>query len=152
MELYNVVRYNIVPPLFLIFFTVATQWLVTAGNSTKTFSLSSIFNTGSSFSWTVVLVSLTWSYLSLKVPSKTFRGPVTPVGYEPVYSANGTQYYIVSLVTYLIVVWRFPSLPLDIWTNFDDIIATLNIFSLVFCLFLLIKGKLFLSKNKTKCL
>jgi len=83
MSMYDVVRYNIVPPLFLIFFTVATQWLVAAGDSTRTFSMSSILNTGSSFSWTVVLLFLAWSYLSLKVPSKTFRGPVTPVGYEP---------------------------------------------------------------------
>ena len=137
---YNVVRYNIVPPLFLIFFTVVTQWLVTAGHDTKTFSISSILKTGTSFSWSVVVVFLLWSYASLIVPSKTFKGPVTPVGYVPVYSANGTSYYIVSLITYLILVWQVPTLPLLIWTNFDDIIATLNVFSLLFCAFLLIKG------------
>ena len=74
------------------------------------------------------------------VPSKTFRGPTTPVGYVPLYSANGTQYYCVSLAVYLLLIWFNPSLPLMIWEHFDDIISTANIFSLLFCLFILIKG------------
>jgi len=113
---------------------------VAAGDSTKTFSLSSLLTTGTVFSWTLVLVFLAWSFLSLKVPSKVFRGPATPVGYVPLYSANGTQYYLVSLVTYLVLVWCLPSLPLDIWRHFDDIISTLNIFSLGLCAYLLFKG------------
>jgi len=145
---YNVIRYNVVPPLFLIFFTVVTQWLVAAGHASKTFSISSIFNTGTLFSWSVVLLFLCWSFLSLKVPSKTFNGPMTPAGYIPVYSANGTQYYLVSLMSYFILIWRIPSLPLDIWSQFDDIIATLNIFSLGLCLFLLVKGHYFPEVNE----
>ena len=83
---------------------------------------------------------LCWSYLSLIVPSKTFKGPTTPAGYVPVYSANGTQYYLVSLAAYLLLVWRVPSLPTQIWRHFDDIISTANIFSLLLCLYILIKG------------
>ena len=123
----NLVRYSIVPPVFLLFFKLITQWLVCADSSSKTFSLSSFLNTGTVFSWTVVLVFLAWC---LKVPSKVFKGPATPVGYVPLYSANGTQYYLVSLVAYLALVWCLPSLPLDIWRHFDDIISTLIIFSL----------------------
>ena len=144
----SVIRYNVVPPLFLIFFTVVTQWLVAAGHASKTFSISSIFNTGTLFSWSVVLLFLCWSFLSLKVPSKTFNGPMTPAGYIPVYSANGTQYYLVSLMSYFILIWRIPSLPLDIWSQFDDIIATLNIFSLGLCLFLLVKGNSLTLKSR----
>ena len=131
---YNLVRYSIVPPVFLLFFTLITQWLVCAGSSSKTFSLSSFLNTGTVFSWTVVLVFLAWSFLSLKVPSKVFKGPATPVGYVPLYSANGTQYYLVSLVAYLALVWCLPSLPLDIWRHFDYI-------SLALCAFFLFKGE-----------
>ena len=83
---------------------------------------------------------LGWSYLSLIVPSKTFKGPITPAGYVPVYSANGTQYYLVSLTAYLLLIWRVPTLPTDIWRHFDDIISSSNIFSLFFCLYILIKG------------
>ena len=85
-------------------------------------------------------LSLCWSYLSLIVPSKTFKGPTTPTGYVPVYSANGTQYYLVSLAAYLILIWRVPTLPTDIWRHFDDIISSSNIFSLLFCFYILIKG------------
>ena len=141
MGWYNVVRYHLVPPTFLIFFTVVTQWLVAAGNPAKTFSVSSLLNLGSPFSWGLVLSFLAWSLLSLLIPSKQFRGPVTPVGYVPVYSANGTQYYLFSLAAYLALVWCRPSLPLDIHAHFDDIISTLNIFSLLFCAYLLFKGR-----------
>ena len=138
---YNTIRYSIIPPLFLIFFTVITQWLVSAGDDNKVFSVASILNTGTPWSWSVVTVFLLWSYLSLIVPSNKFLGPTTPAGYVPVYSANGTQYYLVSLLAYLIMVWCVPTLPLNIWRHFHDIVATLNIFSLLFCLFLLFKGK-----------
>ena len=151
MDWYNVVRYHLVPPTFLIFFTVVTQWLVAAGNPAKTFSVSSLLNLGSPFSWGLVLSFLAWSLLSLLIPSKQFRGPVTPVGYVPVYSANGTQYYLFSLAAYLALVWCRPSLPLDIHAHFDDIISTLNIFSLLFCAYLLFKGgklKIFVSQMR----
>jgi hypothetical protein len=47
----------------------------------------------------VVAVFFLWAFLSLKVPSKTFLGPAAPHGYVPTYAANGTQYYLVSLVS-----------------------------------------------------
>jgi len=84
-----------------------------------------------------------WAFLSLKIPSKTFSGPTTPAGYIPKYSANGTQYYLVSLAVYLVTVYMYPDIPLDIVDNFGDIISSLNLFSLLFCTYLLIKGRLF---------
>merc|ERR1712123_262684 len=141
--MYDVVRYNMVPPLFLLFFTGITQWLVAAGHKDKQFHISNLFNPGSLFSWTVVLIFLLWSFISLKVPARTFLGPTTPSGYVPAYSANGVLYYIVSLAAYLALVFAVPSLPLSIWYQFNQIISSLNIFSLVLCLFLLIKGHTF---------
>jgi len=79
----------------------------------------------------------------LIVPSKVFLGPTTPAGYTPRYSANGTQYYLISLLVYLIIVYLKPTLPVEIFENFGDIIATLNIFSLVLCVFLIFKGYTF---------
>ena len=93
------------------------------------------------FSWSAVSIFLLWSFLSLKVPAKTFLGPATPAGYIPVYSANGVQYYLASLVSYLLLVFIAPGLPLAIFHHFDEIISTLNIFSLILCTFLLIKGR-----------
>ena len=33
--MYDLIRYNLVPPVFLLFFTGITQWLVAAGNKQK---------------------------------------------------------------------------------------------------------------------
>ena len=33
--MYDLIRYNLVPPLFLVFFTGITQWLVAAGNPAR---------------------------------------------------------------------------------------------------------------------
>ena len=108
----------------------------------RPFLISNLFDPGSFFSWTVVSIFLLWSFLSLKVPAKTFLGPSTPTGYVPTYSANGVQYYLISLAAYLVLVMAMPSLPLTIWHQFGQIISSLNIFSLVLCIFLLIKGGL----------
>jgi hypothetical protein len=44
-------------------------------------------------------------------------------------------------------VYLVPELPLEIYDNFADIVATLNVFSLLFCVFLIFKGK---KKKKLK--
>ena len=56
------------------------------------------------------------------------------------YSANGVQFYLVSLASYLLLVYLLPDLPIQIYKNFPEIISSLNIFSLLFCVGLLIKG------------
>jgi len=141
--LYDLLRYYVIPPLFVLFFTGTTQLLVAIANPFRRTDISSLLNTGTTFSWTVVAVFMVWTFLSLKVPSAIFDGPATPTGYVPRYSANGTQFYFVSLACYLILVYMFPNLPVEIFDNFGDIVSTLNVFSLVFCVFLLIKGRWF---------
>ena len=68
------------------------------------------------------------------------------------YSANGVQFYLVSLVSYLLLVYLLPDLPIQIYKNFSEIISTLNIFSLLFCVGLLIKGHIRpeVKKNEAK--
>ena len=48
-----------------------------------------------------------------------------------------------SLAAYLTTVYFYPALPVLIWQRFDEIISSLNIFSLLFCCFLLFKGHYF---------
>ena len=76
---YSNLRYNIVPPVFLFFFTYVTQVLVVVGNPSLTFKFSS-FYTGlwSAFAWKVVLIFYLWCYLSLVLPgTKTFKASFT---------------------------------------------------------------------------
>jgi len=135
-------RYRVLPPLMIVFFTAVTQLLVILGNPHREWSLNNLLNPGNTFSWVVVSLFFLWGLLSLWVPSKTFLGPTTPAGDVPRYSANGVQFYLVSLAAYLLLIYTLPDLPIRIYKNFGEIISVLNIFSLIFCIGLLIKGHL----------
>ena len=90
---------------FLIrIFPLHFQVLVSLSNPSPSFSISTLFSLGTPFAWKVVLLFYAWGFISLKVPSKVFKGPATPNGYIPLYSANGLQYYFVSLVLFLLFV------------------------------------------------
>ena len=76
--------------------------MVALSNPSVSFTISSLFSLGSPFAWKVVLLFYVWAFVSLKVPSNVFKGPATPNGYVPLYSANGLQFYFVSLVLFLL--------------------------------------------------
>ena len=84
-----------------------------------------------------------WAYLSLRIPNApTFKGPATPKGgYVPVYSANGTQFYLVSLVAYFILVFLNPDIPVWVYEDFGSIAAVLNLTALLLCAYLMMKGQ-----------
>jgi len=68
----------------------------------------------------------------MQVPSKLFNGPTTPHGHVPSYSANGTQFYLASLVAFFAyVTFVDQNLCSNIYDNFSAIVAALNVFSLV---------------------
>ena len=99
---------------------------------------------GSVVGWKIIatfaVVQLTLMRL---IPGKRFEGPITPEGNVPVYRANGLSCYLITLTLFLgcsCVLKLFS--PTIIYDHFPGIIGALNIFSLFFCLFLLIKGKI----------
>ena len=144
---YSNLRYNIVPPLFLVFFTYVTQVLIVIGNPDLNFGLGTLvsFFTGlfSSFAWKVVLVFYLWCYLSLILPgTKVFKGPPTPqAGYVPEYAANGTQFYLVSLAAFLVLSYLHPDVCVGIYQEMPAIAAVLNATALGLCCYLVIKGR-----------
>jgi len=146
-DFYSNLRYNIVPPVFLVFFTLVTQVLVSLGGFDDGIGLSTLlaFFTGlfSTFAWKVVLVFYAWCFFSLKIPNtKVFKGPPTPkAGYVPVYAANGTQFYLASLAAFLALAFVFPDLPVHIYQDFSSIVAVLNATALILCWYLLVKGQ-----------
>ena len=149
--------FNFRHTLVLVFFpffihSICTSWtsflqvLVAVGNPKIEFSLyDSLTSTGNAFAWKVVLGFYTWSLLSLKIPSKIYQGPAAPhSGYIPVYSANGFQYYWVTLFAFLTISFGiYPDFCREIYDNFGPIVQVLNLTALAFCTFLLLKGKLF---------
>ena len=72
-----------------------------------------------------------------------FKGPPTPNGYVPLYSANGLQYYFFSLAVFLVLTLLNPSLCSFIYQDFGSIIQVLNLTSMGLCAYLVHKGQNF---------
>ena len=76
------------------------------------------------------------------LPGKITQGPVTPAGNIPVYKANGLLSFFTTIVTFALAAWGLKLFnPADVYDNYREIIGTLNLSSLAFCLLLCIKGQ-----------
>ncbi|KAM0020337.1 putative 7-dehydrocholesterol reductase [Helianthus debilis subsp. tardiflorus] len=78
--------------------------------------------------------------LQLWLPGKRVDGPISPTGNKPVYKANGVLAYVVTLVTYISLWWFEIFNPSVVYDHLGEIYSTLIFGSLVFCVFLYIKG------------
>ncbi|XP_046455407.1 7-dehydrocholesterol reductase-like isoform X1 [Daphnia pulex] len=130
---------DVIAPFFLVFFTPAIQILAHLGNPAAPFQWDRLL--GNSFSWTAVAVFFLWSLFFLLIPSRTFVGPPSPMGYKPEYADNGMLYYTATLFTYLGLHVIYPDLSLDIYDNMAYILGSLNIFALTLCTVLLFMGR-----------
>jgi len=101
--------------------------------------------------WKMILgfMALELAFMKI-VPGKTFKATVTPKGNVPVYKANGVQSFVLSLaLTAGLMYYKKvvnPAFPLDpslVYDKFGEILAALNVFALVFCVFLTVKGRRF---------
>jgi len=82
----NFFNHHVVPPVFLIVFTIAAQVLTHVGNPNRPFQW--WFLVGDLFSWTCVFLLVAWAFFWLWVPSKVFEGPTTYFNLTPVYQVN----------------------------------------------------------------
>ena len=98
---------------------------------------------GSATAWTVIGVFAATQLLLMRVvPGKPFHGPITPKGNVPVYKANGPAAFAVTLALFFGASYGLGLFPASIvYDHFGEIIGALNVFSLVFCLFLYLKGR-----------
>ena len=74
------------------------------------------------------------------LPGKRFEATVTPKGNQPVYKANGMAAYLVTLFTLLLLTYLGYIRPALVYDKFGTILSSMNVFALIFCLVLLIKG------------
>jgi 7-dehydrocholesterol reductase len=99
---------------------------------------------GSRIAWTMIGVYAGVELSLMKLlPGRIFYGPVTPGGNIPVYKANGPLAFVVTVVLYAggsVGLGLFP--PSIIYDHFGELLGALNLFSLVFCLLLCLKGRL----------
>jgi len=76
------------------------------------------------------------------LPGARFVGPVTANGNVPVYKANGVLAFVVTLTLFLGASYGLHLFAASIvYDNFGGILGALNVFSVVFCLVLYLKGR-----------
>jgi len=108
---------------------------------------------GTTMGWKLIGVfALTQLILMRVVPGKPFEGPITPKGNVPVYKANGFACFLITVTLFLGgsygMHWFSATIVYD---NFAGMIGALNIFSLIFCLFLYLKGRYAPSSTDSGC-
>ncbi len=152
---------KVIIPLFLILFTppaIFIFWYINTelGGSFTSFwqlvvrhgfiaTLASICAPiffGSPTAWKILVFFAAFQLILMRVvPGKPFLGPVTPKGNTPVYKANGFPCFLITMGTFWFggFVFRFFE-PSILYDNLGPILGALNLFSLLFCLFLLVKG------------
>jgi 7-dehydrocholesterol reductase len=76
------------------------------------------------------------------IPGKSFEGPITPSGVRPHYKLNGVAAWAITHVVFFGSAFGLHLFRAGIvWDHFGEILATLVLFALVFCLFLYFKGR-----------
>ncbi len=100
---------------------------------------------GTAMAWKIIACfGLVQLILMRVVPGKRFEGPLTPKGNTPIYKANGFSCYLITMVLFFVgsygLGWFSATI---IYDNFLGILGALNVFSLLFCLLLYIKGRYF---------
>jgi len=98
---------------------------------------------GSALAWQMIAVFACIQLVFMKfVPGRVFHGPVTPKGNIPIYKANGVACFLLTLGLFVVcsqVLGLFS--PTIIYDHFGELLGSLNLFSLLFCLMLYFKGR-----------
>lgn len=95
------------------------------------------------YTWKLILSFMAFELCLMRlVPGKDFYGPVTPGGNTPVYKANGLQCFTISVIAFFAGSYFFDWYTLGvIYDQVGPIISAMNVFSLLFCLLLYLKGR-----------
>lgn len=104
---------------------------------------------GSAIAWKLILVFVVFELALMRLlPGKIFHGPISPKGNVPVYKDNGLVAFIVTMATFCITSFGFNLFSASIlYDNLGALLGALNILSLIFCVFLYLKGRFFPSST-----
>ncbi len=98
---------------------------------------------GSPTAWKMIFGFATVQLIFMKLlPGRLIEGPITPHGNVPVYKENGVFSFVLTITSFLVcseVLDLFPSTI--IYDNLGHLLGALIIFSMGFCTFLYIKGR-----------
>jgi len=100
------------------------------------------------FVWRMVAIFMITQFLIIKlVPGKPYRGPVTPAGNVPIYTANGFQAFSLTLLLFNLGVFLGLYNGGILYDHIGDILSSMNVLALVLCVFLYFKGLYFPSST-----
>lgn len=104
---------------------------------------------GSVTAWKMIGAFAALQLVMMKLlPGKTYYGNITAAGNTPVYKDNGVFSYLLTFAIFFLCSYYFTWFtPGVIYFHFGDILAALNFFALMFCLFLYFKGRFFPSSS-----
>lgn len=91
--------------------------------------------------WKLILGFMVFeAILQRWMPGKEFKATLTPKGNRPIYTANGMASYLFTLATLLTGSYLGYFRPAIVYDKFGEILSSMNVFALLFCTMLLIKG------------
>ena len=94
--------------------------------------------------WKIIISYMVFEILLMKlVPGKVFKATVTPSGHIPVYNANGVQCYLITVLTLIGGGILNILQPEVVYDKMGELLASMNLFAIFFCLFLTVKGLYF---------
>lgn len=140
------------PPAVFVFWYIATtldgsfhafwQLIAAQGFFTTIWSIWKPIFFGSPTAWKILASFAAFQLFLMKVvPGKPFVGPITPKGNIPIYKANGIACFFITVIAFIVATYKFHWFsPTIIYDNMGPMLGALNIFSLLFCLFLYFKG------------
>lgn len=93
------------------------------------------------YAWKMIISYMFFELLLMRfVPGKEFKATVTPTGHVPVYNANGVQCYLITIVALFTVAYFNIFNPADVYDNMGKLLSSMNLFAVLFCIFLTYKG------------
>lgn len=98
---------------------------------------------GSETAWTMIAIYAVIQLALMRIlPGKAFYGPVSPQGNVPVYKENGVLAFLTTLALFCIASFYLQLFPASIlYDNLGPLFGALNLLSLLFCVFLYLKGR-----------
>lgn len=98
--------------------------------------------------WKVLAGYLAFEMVLVRfVPYDVFEGPVTPAGNVPKYNANGFQCFVITLMTFFSLNFLGIFDGAWIYDHMGSLLSSLNVFALIFCSILYLKGRFFPSSS-----
>ena len=98
---------------------------------------------GSTTAWEIIFVFIIFELALMRLlPGKVWEGPITPKGNVPIYKANGFLAFLTTITVFCTASFGLNLFPATIlYDNLGFILGALNIFSLLFCALLYLKGR-----------